>query len=58
MSQYIVNLTNNYYYEFIFNSKVLDPKGKPVNQFHKVYSSEYTSANGSNGIAVAVSVDM
>jgi hypothetical protein len=44
--KFIAELGKNYYYEFIFNSKVLDDKGKYTNQFHKVYSTEYSSPDG------------
>ncbi len=36
----------NYYYEYIFNSKVLNDKGQLVNQFHSVYSTGYESPDG------------
>jgi hypothetical protein len=42
-TKYIIELNKNYYFEYIFNSKILDDKGRYVNQFHKIYSSEYSS---------------
>lgn len=36
---FISNLSKTFYFEFIFNSKVIDDKGRLRNQFHKVYST-------------------
>ena len=44
--KYIVDLSKDYYFEFVFNSKVLDEKGRQTNQFHKIYSTEYASPDG------------
>lgn len=39
MAHFVTSLAENYYYEVIFNSKILDDKGKYQNQFHKIYST-------------------
>jgi hypothetical protein len=38
-SIYITNLSRDYYYEYIFNSKVLSEEGYLTNQFHTIYST-------------------
>lgn len=41
VAQFIKQLSTDYYYEVIFNSKIVDDKGKYQNQFHKIYSTEF-----------------